>query len=336
LVAGPIERPQHLLRQFYEKHEFDYQRVTDGLKLMTWGFFKKVVLADRLAIFVNQVYNNPTNYQGISLIVATVLFIYQIYCDFSGYSDIALGSATVMGFRLMKNFDNPFHSRSISEFWKKWHISLTSWFLDYVYFPLAQKSRNSLFKRSFYLLFTFVLSGLWHGANWTFMIWGGINGIYLIFGNLTKNWRKKLADIIGLARFPKFQNITKVIVTFTLVCISGVFFRAANPREAFYIISHLHQGIRGYILNNIYHINSVGISDVLNPFLVKQPISEFIVVILAICCLEWVQVKQKQKSFRSILFEKPIWFRWTAYYALVIVILLLGVFENRQFIYFQF
>ena len=171
LVAGPIERPQNLIHQFYEKHTFDYSRVVAGLKLMLWGLFKKIVIADRLAIYVNAVYNNPTHHSGITLILATVFFAFQIYCDFSGYSDIAIGAAKIMGFKLMTNFNRPYFSRNISEFWKRWHISLSTWFKDYLYISLGGR-RVSIPRWYFNLLFVFLVSGLWHGANWTFLIWG--------------------------------------------------------------------------------------------------------------------------------------------------------------------
>ncbi len=172
LVAGPIERPQNLIHQFYEQHKFEYQRVADGLKLMAWGMFKKVVIADRLSILVNQVYGNPTEFTGFPLILATVLFAFQIYCDFSGYSDIAIGAAQVMGFKLMDNFNRPYFSKSIGEFWKRWHISLSTWFKDYVYIPLGG-NKVGKWHWQFNIFLVFLISGLWHGANWTYVIWGG-------------------------------------------------------------------------------------------------------------------------------------------------------------------
>ena len=195
LVAGPIERPQNLLHQFYEKHSFDFERVVDGLKLMAWGLFKKVVVADRLALIVNGVYDNPTQFSGSSLILslATVFFAFQIYCDFSGYSDIARGCARVMGFKLMVNFDRPYFSKSIAEFWKRWHISLSTWFRDYLYISLGG-NRVSTSRLYFNLFITFLISGLWHGANWTYVIWGALNGIYLIFAIVTAGLRRRLVD----------------------------------------------------------------------------------------------------------------------------------------------
>ena len=170
LVAGPIERPQNLLHQFWERHVFRYTEVTAGLKRMAWGFFKKLVVADRLALYVNDVYSAPRNFNGLQLTLATFFFAYQIYCDFSGYTDIALGTAQVLGFRLMENFDTPYYSRSISEFWHRWHISLSTWFRDYLYIPLGG-SRVSKRRHILNLLITFTISGLWHGANWTYVLW---------------------------------------------------------------------------------------------------------------------------------------------------------------------
>ena len=169
LVAGPIERPQNLLHQFYEHHDFDYDRITGGLKRMAWGFYKKLVVADRLALYVNDVYANPRNFNGLQLSLATVFFAYQIYCDFSGYSDIALGSAQVLGFKLMENFRTPYYSLSVGEFWHRWHISLSTWFRDYVYIPLGG-SRCSLGRWLLAIMVTFAISGLWHGANWTYVV----------------------------------------------------------------------------------------------------------------------------------------------------------------------
>lgn len=172
LVAGPIERSKNLLSQFYEEHYFDYQRVKNGLLLMIWGLFQKIVIADRAAIVVNTVYNNLTAYTGFEVIVATMFFAVQVYCDFCGYSDIAIGASRVMGFNLMTNFRQPYFSQSIKEFWRRWHISLSTWFRDYVYIPLGG-SRCSKIKKYRNLMITFLVSGLWHGANWTYVVWGG-------------------------------------------------------------------------------------------------------------------------------------------------------------------
>ena len=200
LVAGPIERPQNLLHQFRQKHSFDSDRVFEGLKIMIWGLFKKLVVADRLGIYVNGAYNHLDQQDGMTLIMATIFFSFQIYCDFSGYSDMAIGAAKVMGFDLMTNFKRPIFAKSTGEFWKRWHISLSTWFKDYLYFPLGG-NRGSVSRTYVNLMIVFFISGFWHGANWTYIIWGGINGFYLVFAIITKKYRDKMGEIIGLNKF---------------------------------------------------------------------------------------------------------------------------------------
>ncbi|MCL4856946.1 MAG: MBOAT family protein, partial [Flavobacteriales bacterium] len=229
LVAGPIERASNLLPQFHKKQLFDYDRISNGLGLMLWGLFKKVVIADRLAIVVNEIYNNPNDYNGLTLVVGTIFFAFQIYCDFSGYSDIAIGAARVLGFDLMKNFNYPYFSKSINEFWKRWHISLSTWFRDYVYIPLGGNRRIKW--RWYYNLFiTFLISGLWHGANWTFIVWGIIHGTILIIETITI--KKETSN-------NKFKNGLLMLKTFIIVCLSWVFFRANNIQDAFSILTHI-------------------------------------------------------------------------------------------------
>ena len=240
LVAGPIERSAHLLPQFDEEFKFDYTRVKDGLLLMLWGLFKKIVIADRLAIVVNTVYNNPKNFNGFSLVVATIFFAFQIYCDFSSYSDIAIGSAKVMGYDLMKNFNRPYFSKSISEFWRRWHISLGTWFKDYLYFPLGG-SRVTKWKKYRNIMIVFLTSGLWHGASGNFVIWGAIHGIY----QLIESELKPVGDFIA-AKFKINKNTFghksfKAITTFILVDFAWIFFRANNVNDAKYIITSIVQ-----------------------------------------------------------------------------------------------
>jgi len=210
LVAGPIERSTRLLPQFYKHYKIDYVRIRDGVLLMVWGFFKKVVIADRLSEYVNTVYNNADNYGGFHDIIATFFFGTQIYCDFSGYSDIAIGSAMVLGYDLMLNFRRPYLSRSIKEFWSRWHISLSTWFRDYLYIPLGG---NRVVKwRWYYNLFiTFLISGLWHGANWTFVVWGALHGFYLLAAIVTNNWRNKMSDTIGLSSLRHLNNFINLM-----------------------------------------------------------------------------------------------------------------------------
>ena len=255
LVAGPIERPQNLLPQFYEKHRFDYQKIADGLKLMAWGLFKKVVIADRLAILVNQVYDNPTSYEGLPLIIATILFAFQIFCDFSGYSDIAIGAAQVMGFRLMNNFNRPYSSRSVSEFWKRWHISLSSWFRDYLYISLGG-NRVSIPRWYLNLLLVFLISGLWHGAKWTFVIWGALHGFYVISAIILTKFKKPVLQLMHTDRWPIIYSISQKILTFSLVAFAWIFFRAKSLPDSLYISTHLFSNLNKEIHEIIGNIGN--------------------------------------------------------------------------------
>ncbi len=210
---------------------------------MMWGFFKKVVIADRLAILVNQVYNNADQYEGFPLVLATYFFAFQIYCDFSGYSDIAIGAAQVMGFDLMENFRRPYHAKSISEFWKRWHISLSTWFRDYVYIPLGG-NRTVKWRWYFNLFITFLVSGLWHGADWTFVIWGAIHGFYLISAIWTNGIVNKVYNFLGLKKGSKRRKLVDVIWTFHLVLLAWIFFRANSFSDAIYIFNNFFEVIK--------------------------------------------------------------------------------------------
>ena len=322
LVAGPIERPYHMLHQFYEKHAFNYQRVVSGLALMLWGMFKKVVIADRLAIFVDQAYGSPLEQQGVSLIVATVFFAFQIYCDFSGYSDIAIGAARVMGFDLMKNFNIPYFAKSVSEFWKRWHISLSTWFRDYLYIPLGG-NRVPLPRWYFNILVVFLISGFWHGADWTFIVWGGLHGVYIVVESKTERMRK---------RIPGFFQI---LGTFSLVSFAWIFFRAETFGDALYIASHIFSGVGSFCANALQGIMTLSFGQgVFAPLLLGQPPFEFFLAIISIVFLLFVHVLQTR---RVDLQAKPVWVRWGAYYFLLAALLLFGVFDrSQQFIYFQF
>ncbi len=314
LVAGPIERPQNLIHQFYEAHDFNYRRVTDGLKQMAWGFFKKIVIADRLAIYVNEVYNHPGKYEGVTVVLATIFFAYQIYCDFSGYSDIAIGAARVMGFRLMKNFDNPYSSLSVTEFWRRWHISLSTWFRDYLFIPLGG-SKVAMKKIYINLIIVFMVSGLWHGANWTFLVWGALHGFYVIverYFGVSKN-------IITENESGKFlKNFPRQLLTFFLVCFAWIFFRSNSLTDAFIIISSsLHWNFSFAALN----ITVPGL---------------LVYCFTGIFILELVQQLMKGNEFFSLMLHWPRWIRITTYHLLIISILAFGIFNNTSFIYFQF
>ena len=317
LVAGPIERSTRLLPQFYQKHQFDYQRVTDGLKLMAWGFFKKLVIADRLAIVVNNVYNNPTDHSGIPLILATYLFAFQIYCDFSAYSDIAIGAAQVMGFDLMKNFRQPYFSKSIPEFWQRWHISLSTWFKDYLYIPLGG-NRVSKSRWYFNIMTVFLLSGLWHGASWTFIVWGALHGFYWLGYTWTTRWRRKTQKFLKLEKSTLLLKLLQVFITFHLVTFAWIFFRANSMSDALYIVT------------NLFSI------ELESGFAIGMDTFELIVVILAILVMEFVHLIQRTDNVRPLVTQQPGWVRWGLYYVLAASILMFGKFGITEFIYFQF
>lgn len=297
--------------------------------------FKKVVIADRLAFYVNTVYNNPAGYNGVVFIIATVFFAYQIYCDFSGYTDIAIGAAQVMGFRLMDNFNRPYFSKSVSEFWRRWNISLSSWFRDYLYIPLGG-SRVVQWRWYHNLLVTFLVSGLWHGANWTYIIWGALNGIYIICGIASYGIRKRVVEIFGLNKVPRFHEYLKILFMFSLICFAWIFFRANTTQDAFYIVSHLFVGV-GQFLANLAHITSLDqLNNALTPVWIGQPSSKFIIAIAAIIFLEIIHSVQRHETIRHMLAEKPWYIRWAAYYGIIMSILYFGVFNDSPFIYFQF
>ncbi len=333
LVAGPIERPQNLLWQFRTHHQFDYDRVVRGLQLMAWGFFKKVVIADRLAPMVNQVYNDPAGHNGIEALLATVMFAYQIYCDFSGYSDIAIGAAQVMGFKLMKNFDRPYYSKSISEFWKRWHISLSTWFKDYLYISLGG-NRVAVPRWYFNLFFTFLVSGLWHGANWTFVIWGALHGYYLIFAVITQSFRDKVKNILGISKVKWLEKLIQVACVFILADFAWIFFRANSTGDAMIIIDRIIRD-GSLFIQHLFSGDFKYISDIIK----MMPFNKDEMMLVAVCiiALEVVQLWQRNGSVRDALYRKPVWLRWSFYYVMIAAILWLGAYGSEvQFIYFQF
>lgn len=230
LVAGPIERPENLLPQLHNPKNFSTNDMVEGMKVALFGFVKKIAIADVLAIYVNNVYNNLTNQTGLSIVIATILFAFQIYCDFSGYSDIAIGVSKMMGYDLMENFNEPYKATSIKDFWSRWHISLSTWFRDYVYIPLGG-NRCKKARHLTNLFIVFLLSGLWHGANWTFVIWGALHGIYQVIGILTKSIRHKTYAKLKIDENGKFALLFKRFVTFSLVCVAWVFFRANSAHD---------------------------------------------------------------------------------------------------------
>jgi len=325
LLAGPIERATRFLPQLYERFDFDYQGVTKGLRLMLWGFFQKMVIADNLAALVDSIYKHPADYQGLPLLLATFFFAFQIYCDFSGYSDIAIGAAQVMGFRTMENFSRPYFSKSIAEFWRKWHISLSSWFRDYLYIPMGG-NRVSVPRGYLNLFVVMLICGFWHGANWTFLVWGGLHGFYLIFSILTRSVRDRLVRMIGLDRAPKLHSYLKILITFSLVCFAWIFFRADTISGAFNIIFHLFAG-----WGRIFTVETLKKIQIWGPLKF-----ELVVSLISIGILLSVQLLEERGNIIDRFSEKPVWVRWPVYYFLLLAILLFGNFGAKQFIYFQF
>ena len=318
LVAGPIERPYNLLPQLHRAHAFEYDRVANGLKLMCWGFFKKVVIADRVALYVDAVYPDPSHHPGLPLLLATYLFAFQIYCDFSGYTDIARGAAEVMGVRLMHNFASPYAARSVAEFWRRWHISLSTWFRDYVYLPLGG-NRVARWRWYYNLIVVFILSGFWHGAAWTFIVWGLLHGIYVIGSEITRPVRDRCAALFGLHPAHPVRRALQVLITFHLVAFAWIFFRADSLRNALSVVKHTFVPVFDL------QLPKVGFDGF-----------ELAVAVAAIVTMEIVQYYQRRGSVRGRVAVLPVAWRWSLYYAATIAIVLFGTLNSRQFIYFQF
>jgi D-alanyl-lipoteichoic acid acyltransferase DltB (MBOAT superfamily) len=317
LVAGPIERPQNLIFQFREYHKYSSQNLLDGLRLMFWGFFKKLVIADRLSIYVNTVYENPGNYHYLNLIIASIMFSIQIYCDFSGYSDIAIGSARTMGFDLMTNFNRPYFSKNIQEFWQKWHISLSTWFKDYVYIPLGG-NKGPLYSVCINIGIIFMLSGLWHGANWTFIIWGILHAIFIILYLIFK--RKGYF----LNTTNSFIAIISCIFLNVIVVISWIFFRAESLPKAVFIIKR--------IFSRFSQIQFQLILKDINGA-IKYSQSSILFSVISIFILFQIEYKftPKLEGFNSFKLLDIIFIT-----TVLVLILVLGVFNGNSFIYFQF
>lgn len=314
LVAGPIERTNNLLPQIKAAPDFDYSSAAYGMKLMTWGFFKKLCVADVVAVYSDKVFSDVYSYRGFALVLAMFFFTVQIYCDFSGYSDIARGCAKLFGINLMENFRSPYFSASIREFWSRWHISLSTWFRDYVYIPLGG-NRCSKFRRNVNLMITFIVSGLWHGANWTFLAWGAVHG---------------LAQVIENAFVPKnfephgSMRGVRVMITFMFVMLAWVFFRANSINEAFYVLGNIFTGIndlRTYFVSEGYKIIGGG----------KIP-----AVISVLVLVVWDWLSQKQDIITRVTMRNSAVLRYAFYFGLLTALLFLKATDTTDFVYFQF
>ena len=318
LVAGPIERAKNLLPQFLKERKFNYDFAISGCRLILIGLFKKMVIADNLSVVVDAIYANPTDFLGFPSLIATIFFAFQIYCDFSGYSDIAIGIARLLGFKLMTNFKTPYFSKSLTDFWRNWHISLSSWFKDYVYIPLGG---GKMSEKRIYLniMITFLLSGFWHGANWTFIIWGALNAIYFLPLLLTNNNRKNLGVVAEGKLFPSFRELFAMLTTFMLTVFAWIFFRSEDLNHAFSYIG-------GIFSKNILSIPSFeGRMDALITMVL---ISIFLLI-------EWLGRNGKY-GIEQTLISNNIYIRVFIYFLLVNMILLYTKNGSQAFIYFQF
>lgn len=311
LVAGPIERATHLLPQIQKKRKFDYHNAVDGLRQILWGLFKKIVIADNCAQYANAIFNNSSHYSGSDHIMGAIFFAFQIYCDFSGYSDIALGTARLFGIELLKNFSYPYFSRDIAEFWRRWHISLSSWFRDYLYIPLGGSKVKTIIKlRNTFIIF--LVSGFWHGANWTFIAWGLLNAIYFIPIMLLKRNRNNLEIVAKGKYFPTINESFGIISTFTLTIFAWIFFRAQNIGEAFKYIS-----------------------EIFTKSLFTAPtIHSIIFVMILFIIVEWLG-REEAYPIKNLFFRFPKSIRW-AFYFIIILMIFNWQTTQQQFIYFHF
>lgn len=328
LVAGPIERSKNLLVQISSRHYFDYERIKDGLLLMLWGFFLKLVIADRVAVVVNNVYNNYGEYEGLVPVLATLFFGVQIYCDFASYTLIAKGSAEVMGFRLMDNFHQPYFARSIGEFWRRWHISLSTWFRDYLYIPLGG-NRKGNFRKYTNIMIVFLVSGLWHGADWTFVIWGFLHGGFQVIGQIIRPIKIKAADLMGIDRSAFSYRLVQMITTYLLVNFAWIFFRAQNIAEAKGIIKNIALVWNPWIFTD-GTLYTLGLT-----------VGSFWAGVISIIVLFGVSVAQYNGvRIRERFAKQGLIFRWTVTLGLIFSIIVFGIYgpgySASQFIYFQF
>jgi len=316
LVAGPIERATHLLPQFYNKRKFNYALAVDGMRQILWGLFKKVVIADNCAQFANEIFNNSGDYSGSTLVLGAIFFTFQIYGDFSGYSDIAIGTSRLFGFDLMRNFAFPYFSRDIAEFWRRWHISLSTWFRDYLYIPLGG-SRGGLWMKVRNTFIIFLVSGFWHGANWTFIVWGGLNALYFLPLLLRGNNRNHIEIVAYNKALPSLKEVFKIGLTFILAVFAWIFFRAEN-------LAHAFSYIRGIFQKNLFQ---------------KPPIlpecGYVVCLVLFFMFIEWLGRKE-QFAIERLGFElwRPL--RWFFYSFVIFLIFMFMQTEETPFIYFQF
>jgi alginate O-acetyltransferase complex protein AlgI len=322
LVAGPIERATHLLPQIIKKREFNYSKAVDGLRQILWGLFKKIVIADNCAEYANAIFNNSDSYSGSTLILGAIFFTFQIYGDFSGYSDIALGTARLFGIELLRNFAFPYFSRDIAEFWRRWHISLSSWFRDYLYIPLGG-SRGGMWMKIRNTFIIFVVSGFWHGANWTFIVWGFLNALFIMPSIIFKTNRNNI-EIVAKGRFlPSFKDFLSIGLTFMLTVLAWIFFRAESLKHAGKYVSDI-------VSSNLFSLPTIFMNEGANGIFPTKAL----LLIAVFVIIEWLG-REQQYALAAIGTKLNRFFRFLVYYVIIISIFWLGG-DNQQFIYFQF
>jgi len=318
LVAGPIERATNLLPQFYKKRTFEYDKAVDGLRQILWGLFKKIVIADNSAQIANEIFNNSADYSGSTLVLGALFFTFQIYGDFSGYSDIAIGTSRLFGFDLKQNFAFPYFSRDIAEFWRRWHISLSTWFRDYLYIPLGG-SRGGVWMKIRNTFVIFIVSGFWHGANWTFIVWGALNAVYFLPLLLLGKNRTNTNTVAQEKYLPSIKEFFQIGITFSLTVLAWVFFRAESIEHA---------------LNYLSTIFSKSLFSFPHFPLMKLAFTTVIMIAIFIV-IEWIG-RSKQYAIENTVNIKHSYLRYGLYLAIVIAIMVMGNFNENQFIYFQF
>lgn len=327
ISQGPIERASDFMHQLYDKHRFDIENIKKGILLMLWGYFKKLVIADRAAIFVSDIFDHYVHYSGAYILVATLFFTIQIYCDFSGYTDIALGAARIMGFRLKQNFKNPYFASSIADFWRRWHISLTSWLRDYIYIPLGGNRCGDL-RRDFNIMITFLISGLWHGASWSYIFWGGLNGVYQIIGRHTAGMKEKIYKLLHINTKCESFRLLKIFVTFMLVNISWLFFRAPGLQDGFWMVKQIFTKFDAASLIS-YKQYTFGID-----------FKDIAVMIIAIIILLMVETLSEKHDVYAIFERQNMLAKWVAVYVLFFAVIIFGVYgasySASAFVYFQY
>jgi alginate O-acetyltransferase complex protein AlgI len=339
LIMGPIERPQQFLPQVREPKIFDYNRATDGLRLMLWGFFKKLVIADRLALAVNPVFDNPSQQSGPAIIIATIFYSIQIYADFSGYIDIARGAAKLLGFDLSINFNRPYAATSIKDFWTRWHITLSNWLRDYLFLPIAFWVSRKLKKQSYLgirtddiiytvaISITFIICGVWHGVGWTYFIWGVLFGFYLTVGHLTEKSKRKFLKSTGISTYKRTLKISQVLVTFMLVTLAWITFRSKNASDAITLYIGIFHG-----WNNIFNLSN------LHNLIITPAFSlwELLVILITVPLMLEIEKLFNHPLTKIKILASPVIVKWVFYYFLILVIFVFGEFDSQAFVYFQF